>query len=160
MWLVNPSFSSICCPEDSADSQIKITTDNSPSVGISKGNSPKLTGCSACLRHPVLSSVGRPKNDTVIADNGPNVGIDKIDSEKACGLRVLRSPGLPSVCRSVNCSVKEADGSAVILVAEVYGIKQVSCVARLLLPVITAVCCPQDDSRVADDGSDLGLDEV
>src|SRR6266550_3958420 len=102
MWLVNPSFSSICCPEDSADSQIKITTNNSPSVGISKGNSPKLTGCSACLRHPVL----------------------------------------PSVCRSVNCSVKEADGSAVILVAEVYGIKQVSCVARLLLPVITAVCCP------------------
>jgi hypothetical protein len=89
-----------------------------------------------------LSTVGCSQNHTVIANGGPNIGIDKKNSEEACCLAGLSSPALPAIGRSDNCSVEKADGSAVIFVAEVYRIKPVSCVARLLIPVIATICCP------------------
>jgi hypothetical protein len=107
-----------------------------------------------------LSAVGRPEYHTVVANDGPDISIGKINSEKACCLAGFRGPRLPAVCRSNDCSIEKADSCAVIFVAEVYGIKPVTRVARLLIPVATTIGCSQDYAILAYDGSDVGTNEM
>ena len=59
-----------------------------------------------------------------------------------------------------NFSFEEPDSCAVIFIAEVYSIEPVSCISRLLHPVVAAVSRPQDDALLAYQGSDVGIDEV
>ena len=63
-----------------------------------------------------MAAVGRSENHAVVANDRANIGIDKINAEEACCLAGLRSPRLPAICRSDNCSAEEAHGGAVIFV--------------------------------------------
>jgi hypothetical protein len=48
----------------------------------------------------------------------------------------------------------------VIFIAEMHGVKPVSRVTRLLTPVATTIGCPQNDTLLAYDGSDIGINEM
>ena len=89
-----------------------------------------------------MAAVGRSENHAVVANDRADIGIDKINAEEACCLAGLRSPRLPAICRSNNCSAEEAHGGAVIFVAEIHGIKPISRVALLLIPVVATIGCP------------------
>ena len=107
-----------------------------------------------------MSTIGRSKNHTVVANGGANVGIGKINSEEACCLAGMSNPVFSAIGCGKNFSLEKADSRAVIFVAEVYGIKPVSRIGRLLIPVTATICCPQDYALLAYDGSNVGIDKV
>jgi hypothetical protein len=60
----------------------------------------------------------------------------------------------------VDCSVEEANSGAVIFVAEVHGIKQVSRAASLLDPVVATIGRLKNYAIIADDGADIGVHKM
>src|SRR5206468_736667 len=72
----------------------------------------------------------------------------------------LSDPNLSTIGCPENFSFEEPHSHAMVFIAEVYGIKPVSCVGGLLRPVVAAVGCPEDDALLAYEGSNVGIDEV
>jgi len=59
-----------------------------------------------------------------------------------------------------NFSFEETNSGTVVFIGEMYGIKPVSCVGGLLRPVLATISCPQDDTLLAYQGSNVGIDEM
>src|SRR5437016_2382688 len=167
MRLANPSFSSICCHENRADSQIKITTNNSAYVGVCKRNPSKLTGCSACLRSPILSSVGCPKNNTVIANDGSNVGIDEVHPEKVYpGKWFTHSTILPYPrVTTIGCSedhavwILIAHGSSRVGISKRNTVQIIEGDSWLAIPLRASIGCLKKDASVADNRPGVRIGE-
>src|SRR6266850_129112 len=72
----------------------------------------------------------------------------------------LHTPVLSAISCADNFSFEEANSRAVIFIAEMDGIEPVSCVGGLLRPVVATISCPQNDSLLAYQGSNIGINEV